>query len=126
MLPPFRLGFGGTLGDGRQWMSWISLEDAVRAGRFALEREDVEGPLNVVAPEPVTNRELTRTLGGVLHRPTLLPVPAFALRLLPGGMADETFLASQRALPARLRELGFAVRHPTLEPALRHALSASG
>jgi len=123
MLPVFRLGIGGRLGSGRQWMSWVSRDDAVEAIRFAIEREDLEGPVNVVAPEPATNAELTKALGRVLGRPTPFPVPAFVLRLLPGDMAAETVLASQRAVPARLTAGGFAFRFPELETALRHALA---
>lgn len=121
MLPVFRLGLGGRLGSGRQWLSWVSREDAVEAIRFATVREDLEGPVNVTAPEPVSNREFTRTLARVLGRPAFLPVPAVVLRLLPGGMAGETVLASQRAVPARLTECGFAFRFPELETTLRHA-----
>lgn len=122
MLPPFRMGAGGRMGDGRQWMSWISLEDAVEAVLFALENEGVSGPVNVVAPGPVTNREFTERLAHAVHRPALVAVPAFALRLLFGEMADETVLVSQRVLPKRLQALGFAFRHPTLDEALAAAL----
>lgn len=119
LLPPFRLGAGGRLGGGDQWMSWVSREDAVRAIRFALDTEALAGPVNVTAPEPVTNAEFTRVLGRVLGRPTLFPVPAAALQLAFGEMAEATLLASQRALPRRLQEAGFEFRHPTLEAALR-------
>jgi uncharacterized protein (TIGR01777 family) len=122
MLPPFRLGLGGPLGNGRSWMSWVSREDAARAVVFVLE-SDIEGAVNVVAPEQVRGTDLARTLGRVLHRPAFLPVPAFALRLLPGGMADETFLASQRTSPARLTGRGFDFRDATLEAALSRMLS---
>lgn len=122
MLPPFRLGAGGRLGSGEQWMSWISLPDTVAALRFLLDARELSGPFNVVAPEPVTNRELTEELGEVLGRPTLFPVPAMALRLLFGEMADATLLVSQRATPDRLLANGFTFQHPRLGGALRAAL----
>ena len=122
MLPPFRLGGGGVLGSGRQWMSWVSLEDAIGAVRHALDDESASGPVNVVAPVPVTNREFTKTLGRVLGRPTVVPMPAFAARLMFGEMADALLLASQRVQPERLAAAGFEFRHPDLESALRHTL----
>lgn len=122
LLLPFRSGVGGTLGDGRQWMSWISLEDAIAALRFLITRPALDGAVNLVAPEPFTNAELTRELGRVLHRPTVLPVPAVALRLLFGEMADAMLLASQRVLPTRLLEAGFRFRHPRLDGALEAML----
>jgi uncharacterized protein len=122
MLPPFRLGVGGKLGSGRQWMSWVALSDVVDAIRFALFDTGLSGPANVVAPEPVTNAEFTRTLGSVLGRPTLFTVPAPALRLAFGEMADGTLLASQRAVPQRLQQAGFEFQHPRLEEALRAEL----
>jgi hypothetical protein len=123
MLPVFRLGAAGALGGGRQWWSWISLEDAARAFVFALENEHAHGALNLAAPHPVTNAEFTRTLGRVLGRPELLAVPAFALRLAAGEMADEMLLASQRVLPRRLLEMGFNFEDAELEPALRKLLN---
>ncbi|MBI3454391.1 MAG: DUF1731 domain-containing protein, partial [Candidatus Rokubacteria bacterium] len=123
MLVPFRLGLGGRLGSGAQYWSWITLDDAVSAIAHAIATDGLAGPVNVVAPTPVTNREFTATLGRVLGRPTLFPVPAFALRLLLGDMARELLLASARVIPARLLETGFGFRHPTLEDALRHLLS---
>jgi hypothetical protein len=122
LLLPFRLGVGGVVGPGTQWMSWISLDDAVAAIRHALAHEALAGPVNTASPGPVTNAELTRTLGRLLRRPTLLPLPAFAARLALGRMADELLLASTRAMPARLLETGFTFRHPELPGALRHAL----
>jgi uncharacterized protein len=122
MLTPFRLGVGGKIGSGRQWMSWVALSDVVDAIRFALFNSAVEGPYNVVAPNPVTNAEFTRTLGAVLGRPTLFTVPALALRIAFGEMADSTLLVSQRALPKRLLEAGFEFQHPRLEEALRAEL----
>lgn len=123
MLPPFRAGLGGRLGHGRQWMSWISLEDWLEAAAYALEHPALRGPVNFVAPKPVTNRDFTKTLGRVLGRPTICPVPGFALRLLLGEMADELLLSSARATPAALLASGFSFRHPELEGALHSMLS---
>ena len=123
MLLPFRLGVGGKIGDGRQYVSWISLEDAVAALIYAVENDALRGPVNLTAPQPVTNAELTRTLGRVLRRPTLLPLPAFAAKLLLGELAEEGLLASQRVRPTRLLEASFEFAHPELEGALRHALA---
>jgi uncharacterized protein (TIGR01777 family) len=121
MLPAFRFGVAGKLGSGHQWWSWISLRDAARAYVFALEN-DVHGALNLASPTPVTNTEFTRTLGRVLHRPTLLGIPAFALRAVMGEMAEEMLLASQRVLPKRLLELGFRFEDVELESTLRKLL----
>lgn len=123
MLTPFRLGAGGKLGDGEQFMSWIAIDDVVGAILHALERDDLRGPVNVVAPNPVTNQEFTRTLGGVLSRPTILSMPAFAVRLMFGEMGDATVLASQRVEPLRLKETGFVFKYPELEGALKHVLA---
>jgi len=123
MLPVFRLGLGGRLGSGRQWMSWVSLEDAVAAILFALETESLSGPVNVVSPNPVTNAEFTRALARQLHRPAVLPVPAFALRLALGQMADEALLASARVAPAKLSEAGFRFAQPIVDEALATAIS---
>lgn len=125
MLPVFRLGLGGRLGSGRQWMSWISRDDAVAALRHLLGG-GVEGPVNLVAPAPVTNAEFTRCLAQALRRPAIFPVPAAALRLALGQMADEALLASTRAVPGRLRASGFAFRHPTLGAALAAARLRTG
>ena len=122
MLPPFRLGVGGRLGSGSQWMSWISIDDVVSALIFLMANETVVGPVNVTSPEPVRNRDFTRTLGRVLSRPTVLPVPAHGLRLIFGEMADATLLASTRVVPQRLLQLGFQFQHSALEPALRAVL----
>jgi uncharacterized protein (TIGR01777 family) len=119
MLPPFRLGIGGPLGSGRQWMSWISLHDTVRAIQLAIARDEITGPMNVVGPEPVQNAEFSRILGRVLRRPAIIPVPATALKLVFGAMAENTILASQRVAPKRLAGAGFVFRHPRLEDALR-------
>jgi uncharacterized protein len=122
MLFPFRLGLGGALGDGRQWMSWISLEDTIAVIRHALDADTLRGPINTVAPSPVTNAEFARTLARVLWRPAVIPMPAFALRLVLGEMADELLLSSTRAVPARLLAEGFTFHHLTLESAIRSAL----
>lgn len=123
MLPVFRLGGGGRLASGRQWMSWISMEDAVGAVQFALDRDTLAGAVNAVAPSPVTNAEFTDTLARVVHRPALFPVPAFALNLMFGEMAQGTLLASQRVVPRQLLAAGYVFRHATLEPALRAAVN---
>ncbi len=107
MLPVFRLGLGGRLGSGQQWMSWIGVRDAVRAMFFLMERDELAGAFNVTASESVTNAEFTKALGKAVHRPAALPVPAGVLRLIFGAMADETLLASQRVLPQRLTDAGF-------------------
>ncbi len=120
MLPAFRAGVGGRLGSGRQWMSWVALEDVIGAIEHALADATVSGPVNVVAPEPVTNAEFTRELGRVLRRPTVLPVPALALRVLFGrGLADEALLGSTRVDPEVLRRTGYRFRFPELGAALR-------
>lgn len=122
MVTPFQLGAGGPIGNGRQWMSWISIDDAVRIVLESLRNGTMQGPYNAVAPEPVRNAEFAARLGKVLHRPALVPAPAFALRLLFGEMADAALLASQRVVPSRLTALGFSFRHPTLDEALRAIL----
>jgi hypothetical protein len=124
MLTPFKLGLGGKIGDGRQFVSWISLEDAVNAILFGLEERALAGPVNIVAPEPVTNSDLTRILGALLSRPTFLAVPRFAMRLAFGELADEVLLSSARVMPERLLEQGFQFRFPTLPAALKQALNA--
>jgi uncharacterized protein (TIGR01777 family) len=123
MLLPFKAGLGGVVGPGTQYMSWVALDDVVAAVHHALVHDALEGPFNLVSPEPVTNREFTKTLGDVLGRPTLVPVPAFALRLALGEeMANSTLLASNRARPEKLLATGYDFRFPTLEGALRHLL----
>jgi uncharacterized protein (TIGR01777 family) len=124
MLLPFRLGLGGKIGNGRQYMSWVALVDVVGAIIECLINESLAGPVNVVAPNPVTNYEFTKTLGRVLRRPTILPMPAFAARAALGQMADELLLASQRVRPTKLLAAGYQFKFPALEPALEHALSA--
>ncbi len=122
MLTPFRLGLGGVVGAGRQVMSWIHLDDLVGVIEHALTRVDLSGPVNAVAPAPVTNREFTRALGRVLGRPTLVPMPAALVRLVFGEMGTELLLAGTRVVPARLAESDFAFRFPDLETALEHEL----
>ena len=118
-LPLFKLGVGGPLGNGRQWVSWITLEDEVGAILHALGDDSLSGPVNATAPEPVTNAELTRAIGQALHRPAVLPVPTFALRMVVGGqMAEEMVTASQRVLPTRLLETGYQFAHPQIGPAM--------
>ena len=122
MLLPFKAGLGGVLGKGTQYMSWIAIDDVVSAFLHLVERDDLAGPVNVVAPEPVTNAVFTKTLGRVLGRPTVAPAPAFALRLAFGEMADAALLSSTRVKPERLLASGYRFRFPELEGALRHVL----
>jgi uncharacterized protein (TIGR01777 family) len=123
MLTPFRLGLGGRQGDGRQWVSWIAIDDLVRVIDFALTHEALTGPVNAAAPEPVRNVEFAKTLGRVLHRPACLPLPGWVLRLLFGPVADATMLASARVQPAALRAAGFEFHRSPLESALSHQLA---
>jgi hypothetical protein len=118
MLPAFKLGVGGKLGDGRQWLSWIDLQDVTGAIQHILRSDLIHGPVNLVAPRPVTNVEFSRTLGAVLSRPAVFPVPAFAARLAFGEMADELLLASQRVEPTKLISSGYPFRFPTLKQSL--------
>jgi uncharacterized protein (TIGR01777 family) len=122
MLPPFRLGLGGPIAGGRAWMSWIHLADLVRLIAWTLECEQARGPVNAAAPEPVRNGEFTRALAAALHRPAFFPIPALALKLLYGEMA-EVILASQRVLPSAALKLGFRFDHPQIGPALRDLLA---
>lgn len=122
MLGLFRLGLGGKLGSGEQYMSWITLDDVVGAFRHSLDHEDLNGPVNTVSPNPVTNATFTAALARVLGRPAFLPAPAFALRMALGEMADEALLASARVRPAKLLESGYEFRHREIEPALRAVL----
>ena len=122
MLTPFKLGAGGVIGSGRQYMSWIAVDDVVSTIHFALTHDSLRGPVNSVAPNAVTDRDFTQTLGRVLSRPTLFPMPAFVARLAFGEMADALLLASTRVEPARLLETGFTFRYPDLESALRYLL----
>jgi uncharacterized protein (TIGR01777 family) len=122
MLPPFRMGVGGKIGSGKQWMSWITLEDVINALNFALANDSLRGPVNYVAPNPVTNAELTKTLGKVLSRPTLFPVPAFAIKLLFGEMGETLLLGSLRVAPTRLEQAGYQFKHAELAGGLRDIL----
>ena len=123
MLLPFQMGVGGPIGDGRAWWSWIAIQDMADIYRFALEREDVRGAINGVAPAPVTNGEFSRVLGHVLGRPAIVPVPPIALRMLFGEeAAREAAMASAHVVPARMQQAGFQFAFPDLEPALRHEL----
>ena len=122
MLTPFKLGVGGRLGSGQQWMSWIAIEDVVGIIRHAIANEQVSGPVNVVAPNPVRNEEFTRLLAGMLHRPAIFPAPAFVLRLAMGEMADAVLLGSDRVKPERMLAAGYKFRFEILEPALRAAV----
>ncbi|MCA1632296.1 MAG: TIGR01777 family oxidoreductase [Acidobacteria bacterium] len=123
MLTPFKLGIGGRMGSGAQYMSWVALDDVVGIIKHALNEEQVRGPVNTVAPAPVTNAEFTKAMGRVLSRPALLPMPAFALRLALGReMADSLLLGGARVEPARLKATGYQFAYPELEGALRHVL----
>lgn len=123
MLLPFKLGVGGPLGNGSQWMSWVGLEDVVGVVLHMIGNDALSGPVNLVSPKPVTNKQYTRTLGGVLKRPAVLPVPKFAARLAFGKLADEALYASQRVEPEVLRASGYTFRYPELRGALQAALS---
>jgi uncharacterized protein (TIGR01777 family) len=123
MLPPFRLGVGGPIAGGRQYVSWVHIDDVVGGLLQSLDEQSLSGPVNLTAPSPVTNAELTKTLGRVLHRPAVLPVPGVALRMLYGEMA-QIITTGQRVLPARLEHTGYEFRYATLEPALRHVLGS--
>lgn len=122
MLTPFRMGIGGRIGDGKQWMSWIALDDVISALQFVLNNETLNSPVNFVAPNPVTNAEFTKTLGKVLSRPTIFPIPEFGVRLAFGEMADALLLSSQKVKPQKLEASGFQFRHPHLEQALKTIL----
>ena len=122
MLLPFKLGVGGRIGSGKQWFSWVGMEDIVSAYRRALST-DLSGPVNVTAPNPVTNEQFTKALGSALSRPTILPVPGFAIRTLFGDMGDEMLLSGQRVLPAKLLDAGFEFSAPTIDVGLERALA---
>ncbi|MDX6446176.1 MAG: uncharacterized protein QOH71_3250 [Blastocatellia bacterium] len=122
LLTPFKMGMGGKVGSGKQYISWVAIEDVVNAIMLALKDESVRGPLNIVSPNPVTNEIFTKTLGHVLGRPTALAMPAFAVRLAFGEMADEMLLASQRVIPKKLNDLGYEFQQPELEGALKKHL----
>ncbi|MCC9607792.1 TIGR01777 family oxidoreductase [Blastopirellula sp. JC732] len=122
MLTPFKLGVGGVIGSGKQYWSWITLDDVIGGIHHCLMNDELIGPVNLTAPNPATNREFTKTLGHVLHRPTILPVPSFAAKLAMGEMANDLLLASSRVMPTRLLETNYTFRDPELEPALRRIL----
>lgn len=122
MLTPFKLGVGGVVGSGKQWMSWISLDDQVSIINFVVENEKIRGAVNAVSPNPVTNEEFTKTLGDVLYRPTILPLPEFAVSMLFGEMGDALLLASTKVLPKRLLDAGFEFTYPELKAAIENAL----
>jgi uncharacterized protein (TIGR01777 family) len=122
MITPFKLGVGGVVGSGKQWMSWISLEDVVGIINFALENESVRGAVNVVAPDPATNEGFTKTLGSVLYRPTFLPLPEFAVNMIFGEMGDALLLDSTRVVPKRLLDAGYEFKFTELKGALEHAV----
>jgi uncharacterized protein (TIGR01777 family) len=122
IMLPFRFFAGGKIGSGQQWMSWISLDDVIEILRLAIENGNVRGPINVISPHPVQNAEFTRILASVMHRPALLPAPAFALRLALGEMADALLLSSQRVLPKKLESLSYHFQYPDLALALKNIL----
>ena len=122
MMLPFQMGVGGALGDGKQWMSWVSLSDAVYAVYHLLMRNDLKGAFNITAPNPVSNQEFTKTLGSVLKRPTILPVPGFAIKAALGEMGQDLLLKGVAAPPTHLQQVGFKFTHPQLQEALRHEL----
>lgn len=122
MLLPFKMGVGGVVGSGRQWMSWISLVDEVAIINYCIENESIRGAVNAVAPNPVTNAEFTKTLGEVLYRPTFLPLPEFAVSMIFGEMGDALLLASTKVLPKRLEDAGFEFKYPNLKEAIEHAV----
>jgi uncharacterized protein (TIGR01777 family) len=123
MLLPFRLGLGGKIGSGRQWRSWIHIDDAVSAVMHVVHNDSLSAPINMAAPNPVTNAEFTRVLAAVMKRPAIFAVPAFAARLAFGEFAEEGILASARVLPKKLIERGFEFRYPVLGPALAELLT---
>ena len=122
MLTPFKLGVGGVVGSGKQWMRWIALEDEVAIINYAIENENIRGAINAVAPNPVRNEEFTKTLGDVLYRPTFLPLPEFAVSMVFGEMGDALLLSSTKVLPKRLLDEGFEFRYPNLKEALEHSV----
>ena len=122
MLTPFKLGVGGPIGDGKQWMAWVDRDDVLRFFDWAIATEKARGVFNVTSPLPVRNRDFSKALGRTLHRPAIVPAPAFALRAVLGEMADEALLTSQRVIPTRTTESGFTFERPDIDVALRHAL----
>jgi uncharacterized protein (TIGR01777 family) len=124
MLLPFRLGLGGRLGDGRQWWSWVSADDVAGAIQHVMDHQELQGPVNTVSPNPVTNVEFTKALAAVLKRPAIFPMPEFAVRLVFGEMGEELFLASERVAPAKLTASGYQFKRPELREALEAILKA--
>jgi TIGR01777 family protein len=122
MLTPFKLGVGGVIGSGKQWMSWITLDDVVGIINYALENENVRGAVNNVSPNPVTNEEFTKTLGTVLYRPTFLPLPEFAVNLVFGEMGDALLIDSTKVIPKRMKDAGYEFKFTDLKAALEHAV----
>lgn len=122
MLPPFKMGLGGPIGDGKQWMSWIHMDDIIGMIRLAIDNESVKGAINGTAPNPVTNKQFSKTLGKVLKRPAIFPMPAFVVKLLFGQMGEELLLAGQRVVPNKITQAGYEFVYPKLEDALRDAV----
>lgn len=122
MLTPFKLGVGGVVGSGKQWMSWISMEDEIAVINFVIENENIRGAVNAVGPNPVTNEEFTKTLGEVLYRPTFIPLPEFAVSMIFGEMGDALLLASTKVLPKRLEDARFEFSYPDLKAAIENAV----
>lgn len=123
MLLPFKMGVGGVVGSGKQWMSWISLEDEIAVINYVIENANIRGAVNAVSPNPATNEEFTKTLGSVLYRPTFLPLPEFAVSMLFGEMGDALLLASTKVMPKRLEDAGFKFKHPNLKEAIESAVA---
>lgn len=122
MLTPFKFGVGGTVGSGEQWMSWIAIDDLIRVFHFALENETLNDAVNATAPNPAKNKDFTNTFGEVLHRPTFIPIPAFAIKTLYGEMGERLLLEGQKVLPKKLLDAGFEFKYPNLKEALTHIL----
>jgi uncharacterized protein (TIGR01777 family) len=122
MLTPFKFGVGGVVGSGKQWMSWVSLDDVIDIINYAIEHESLRGAVNVASPNPVTNEEFTKTLGDVLYRPTFLPLPEFAVNLVFGEMGDALLIDSTRVEPKRLKEAGYKFKFTDLKSALENAV----
>ena len=122
MLTPFKMGVGGVVGSGNQWMSWIEIDDHIAAIDYAIENENLRGAINSTSPHPVTNQDFTKTLGEVLYRPTFLPVPEFVVSMALGEMGDELLLTSTKVLPKRLLDAGFEFKYPDLKSAIEHAV----
>ena len=122
MLLPFKMGVGGVVGSGKQWMSWISMEDEIAVINYVIENENIRGAVNAVSPNPVTNHDFTKTLGDVLYRPTFLPLPEFAVSMIFGEMGDALLLASTKVMPKRLEDAGFEFKYPNLKEAIENAV----